>query len=889
MKASLGVSVGRKEDKAVKKIFVFIVLSALLVFAAVSAANAEWRESGGTWRFYDDEGRQVTNFHSYGDLYIPPEVTHIQRTMLMGISRRFVICCEPGSYAERFAKQYGFQYDNGQKRAVGTGITNVDEKVKFIIDNYIRDNYTGGPLTDRQKVTVLYDWLMTNVAYDYQNGTWALTGALIRGQGVCSSYASAYKKLLDNLGIPNMIMNMPETVRDGWVIDPGHAWNLVYVDGRWSHVDVTWHENTDLVDPNDPYLTTGHESYACLFLSDNAIRPIYNNGLRRTWDENIVPDEGKIGFYSTASGTGYFMGRRYAGEWLENNGMLYYFAEDGFTPPNGVHEVEGKRYLFVSGQAVRTGWVHLAENGGYAMFSGQPDRYILNGETMYYTGADGVLAEGLTQLDNRTFFFGEDGTPVTGWLKINGSINFFGPDMFADETVRIDGKDYTFGSEGELVSDPPEEEIRAVEIVDPRESIRGFITRCYEIILGREPDAGGLKTWYNELNSGRKSASEIIDRFVNSKEFLGKNYSPEDAVDILYRTMLGRNADPAGKANWVSKLENGQTLANVINGFCFSREFRGLCDSYGIRAGFVNIENTDTTPEGKIKAFVQRCYRIILDREADPNGMQTWYEQLSSGKKAAAEIIDRFVNSPEFSGKRYNPNDSVEILYKAMLGRGSDAAGKANWVNKLNFGQPFAVVINGFCVSKEFTGICAAYGIRPGSVNVQLSGMAEEEALSKLAYEAKEPIVRRSETNPNRVEIINPSDTIDLNIGTAMQAIYINEEKAKEFIGRCYRVILGREASEAEVETWIGQMVNGTKSPDQIARGFLFSNEFKAKNINNEALVKILYKVYMNRDADPDGLKTWTEKLDNGTALKDLLDTFAKTGEFKKVVNEMSK
>ena len=43
----------------------------------------------------------------------------------------------------------------------------------------------------------------------------------------------------------------------------------------------------------------------------------------------------------------------------------------------------------------------------------------------------------------------------------------------------------------------------------------------------------------------------------------------------------------------------------------------------------------------------------------------------------------------------------------------------------------------------------------------------------------------------------------------------------------------------------------------------------------------------MNRDADPEGLKTWTEKLDNGTSLKDLLDIFAKTGEFKKVVNEM--
>ena len=112
-----------------------------------------------------------------------------------------------------------------------------------------------------------------------------------------------------------------------------------------------------------------------------------------------------------------------------------------------------------------------------------------------------------------------------------------------------------------------------------------------------------------------------------------------------------------------------------------------------------------------------------------------------------------------------------------MLGRGSDAAGKANWVSKLDAGQPFAVVINGFCVSKEFTGICASYGIKPGNVNIRLSAQSEEE-LSMLALNAKAPITRRSETKPNRVEIINPSDTIDMNIGTAVQAVYINEEKA---------------------------------------------------------------------------------------------------------------
>ncbi len=430
--------------------------------------------------------------------------------------------------------------------------------------------------------------------------------------------------------------------------------------------------------------------------------------------------------------------------------------------------------------------------------------------------------------------------------------------------------------------------ITSMPLPSREETIKGFIIHCYRMILNREPDMTGMNTWLNELTSGRKAAAEIIDRFVNSPEFLGKNYSNKAAVDILYQVMLDRNADPAGKANWVSKLENGQTLANVINGFCFSREFQHLCDVYEIKAGCVNVPNTETTTEGKIKAFVLRCYLVILERAADPGGMLTWHEQLSSGKKTAAEIIDRFVNSPEFSAKHYSPEESVEILYKAMLGRSSDPAGKQNWVDKLKAGQPFAVVINGFCVSKEFTGICASYGIKPGNVNIRLSAQSEEE-LSMLALNAKEPITRRSETKPNRVEIINPSDTIDMNIGTAVQAVYINEEKAKEFIGRCYRVILGRDASAAELENWIGQMVNGTKSPDQIARGFLFSNEFKAKNVSSEELVKILYRVYMNRDADPEGLKTWTEKLNNGTSLKDLLDIFAKTNEFKKVVSEMSK
>ena len=416
--------------------------------------------------------------------------------------------------------------------------------------------------------------------------------------------------------------------------------------------------------------------------------------------------------------------------------------------------------------------------------------------------------------------------------------------------------------------------------VEPKDKVTGYVVRCYNIILGREPDAGGMKTWYNELVSGRKAASEIIDNFVRSQEFIGKHYSNADAVEILYKAMLGRGSDPAGKADWVGKLDAGYPFAVVINGFCGSKEFKEICDSYGIAPGSVSMEQGSASDQ-QIRAFVTRCYKIILGRDADEVGMSTWFNELKSRRRTAAEIIEQFVYSQEFQNKKYSNPDAVEILYKAMLGRGSDPAGKADWVGRLNNGQPLTAIINGFCGSMEFTSICEAYGITPGSVKV--------ENLSRAAEEPAENAVPKTEKKANLVEITNASDTVNEQLGTAVQAIYINEEKAKEFIGRCYQAILGREAGAEELNGWIGQMMNGSKTADQIARGFLFSGEFKGRNIGNEELVKILYRVYMNREADPEGLATWTQKLDEGTSLNDLLNVFAKTGEFKGVVAEMGK
>lgn len=83
--------------------------------------------------------------------------------------------------------------------------------------------------TTYDKVKNALDYLCDHI--NYQNGgrrAQSAYGALIDGACVCEGYASAYKLLLDAMGIPCEIVSTKS-----------HAWNIVQVDGQWYHVDVT--------------------------------------------------------------------------------------------------------------------------------------------------------------------------------------------------------------------------------------------------------------------------------------------------------------------------------------------------------------------------------------------------------------------------------------------------------------------------------------------------------------------------------------------------------------------------------------------------------------------------------------------------------------------------
>lgn len=103
--------------------------------------------------------------------------------------------------------------------------------------------------------------------------------------------------------------------------------------------------------------------------------------------------------------------------------------------------------------------------------------------------------------------------------------------------------------------------------------VRAPMTRLYSAYFGRLPDAGGLAYWSKKLRSGT-SLAKASATFAASSEFKRKYGSLSNGafVDLIYRNVLHRSADPGGRTFWVAKLNAGADRGSVMAGFSESSE-----------------------------------------------------------------------------------------------------------------------------------------------------------------------------------------------------------------------------------------------------------------------------------------------------------------------------
>lgn len=305
---------------------------------------------------------------------------------------------------------------------------------------------------------------------------------------------------------------------------------------------------------------------------------------------------------------------------------------------------------------------------------------------------------------------------------------------------------------------------------------------------------------------------------------------------IIYYTINGDTPTPA----YTRSEKYSSTF--TLSGSCTVKAV-AVCDTYwdsNVASKSVTAttgttdtsDTTDTTTQHKSAPFVKLLYQYVLDRTATQSEIDYWVGRLENGS-TGAEVAYGFIFSQEFQNKNYSDADYVEHLYLSLMGRASDADGKADWVTHLKNGVSRLYVFRQFTDSAEFGNLCNTYEIQRGTVTL----------------------------NENRDQNYNVT----------------------RFVARNYTEFLGRNYDVDGLNDWSGR-INSGYGMGNVAYGFVFSQECINMNLLNSDYVKMLYRGIFGREYDEAGLNDWVNQMNNGTSRETVFWGFANSQEFANMV-----
>jgi len=152
-------------------------------------------------------------------------------------------------------------HDSGRIRGYLRGLTkDITEEDRLTLEaaRAIIARIITPEMTDYRRVEAIHDYILdhteyTNCAYD-NFSAFEAAGPLRDGIGVCDGYACAFQLLC-------LLADIPCSRRVGEVRTGSHAWNVVYLEGKWYHVDCTWDDTgTSYAGSDREYFLLGDES-----------------------------------------------------------------------------------------------------------------------------------------------------------------------------------------------------------------------------------------------------------------------------------------------------------------------------------------------------------------------------------------------------------------------------------------------------------------------------------------------------------------------------------------------------------------------------------------------------------------------------------------------------
>ncbi|MCR5805349.1 MAG: DUF4214 domain-containing protein [Clostridia bacterium] len=243
-----------------------------------------------------------------------------------------------------------------------------------------------------------------------------------------------------------------------------------------------------------------------------------------------------------------------------------------------------------------------------------------------------------------------------------------------------------------------------------------------------------------------------------------------------------------------------------------------------------------STTGGGFEEFVERLYTVALNRASEPEGKAFWCEHVGNGDLNGAQCANEFLLSKEFNDRGLSDEEFLKVLYKTFFDRdaANDPDGFNFWMNSLKT-EGRDKVVDGFINSTEWCNICASYGVKSGATRAKAT---------------------------------------------------IASKNATAFATRLYTECLGRDPEEGGLKFWSLGLTNLELTGKQAAHEFFFSKEFNDFNLDNKGLLTRMYKTFMGREPDDDGMNYWLKEMSNGMTKEQVFDNFVNSAEFTQICKD---
>jgi hypothetical protein len=311
--------------------------------------------------------------------------------------------------------------------------------------------------------------------------------------------------------------------------------------------------------------------------------------------------------------------------------------------------------------------------------------------------------------------------------------------------------------------------------------------------------------------------------------------SPVDESALIrqaYQQFLNRDADANALANWNASMAQGLTDASFVATIIGSGEYYALHGS---------------TDQG----FIKGVYEDLLGRDPSAGELLTWQGVLNAGQSRTSMALD-VLNSTESLNREHTATGWVyELtqrqsawigrLYQDVLHRYATTSEATNWANRLANGLTQQQLISAITNSTEHR-------------MLQINALYQQ-YLGRQADGGGMANWLRVMGNGGGVNSVRQ--------GLLSSQEYFNRQGGSTvaFILAIYRDLLGRTASQNEINRWVP---TASQSRADLVRRILGSDEAHTIVINTA------YQTYLRRQADAGGLANWLNGMRNGMTSEQL-------------------